>query len=132
MENTLYWLYNPTTKLTKIGITENLDQRLKQIENACGCEVKLVAYATFEHASITERFLLSLLSNCRTKGEWINCNKYPKSFQIIYDTFHIITLSKSNRDSFFDISFYFDIVDVIDIYGKNSNEVTYLMNHQFQ
>lgn len=66
----LYILCNETTKYTKIGITDNLERRISQLENANGCDLILIAHAEVDHAQIIESFLHSTFSKFRKRGEW--------------------------------------------------------------
>ena len=93
----LYLLYNPTTKYTKIGITENLEERIIKLENTCGCNLKLISYAEIDHAFETERFLHATFDNYRVKGEWFSFTDRAYEFlaHFWYEYFKI------NSDSIF-------------------------------
>jgi hypothetical protein len=75
----LYWVYNPATKLTKIGITENHKRRIEQIECACGCEVICIGLIESFFVNNIESLCLSVLSEYKTKGDWFSLNsKIPE------------------------------------------------------
>ena len=71
----LYIVYNRKTKLTKIGITENLERRISQIENGIGGGVEFIAWSKFKSAEKTEKFLHSIFQEKRKSGEWFNLDK---------------------------------------------------------
>jgi hypothetical protein len=77
----LYWLYNPTTKLTKIGITENFERRYSQIECACGCDIVIIGAILSEFADKMESLCLAVLSKYRTKGEWFLIDRKTPEIQ---------------------------------------------------
>ena len=66
----IYIVYNETSKLTKIGITEDIERRVAQIENGCGNKIHLVSYANVPHAPEIERFLHATFMCFRGSGEW--------------------------------------------------------------
>ena len=72
MRQFFYWIYNPTTKLTKVGITDNYDRRFSQIENGCGCGIIPVGILVSDYADKLESLTLSVLSKHKTKGEWFS------------------------------------------------------------
>ena len=83
---TVYLVYNPVTKLTKIGVSMNVDRRFQELENSNG--VKLILYFFIvleknvdENASYIERFLHDNFKEKRKLGEWFKLNK--KDFLII-------------------------------------------------
>jgi len=76
----LYIVYNKSTKLTKIGITDNFERRFEQLKNACGCDLSLVSWAEFDHAGITEKFLHATFKDQKVKGEWFNLNYFKMSW----------------------------------------------------
>jgi aminoglycoside N3'-acetyltransferase len=50
----VYLLYNPITRLTKIGVSDNIDVRKSALENACGCPLGLI-YKT-KHLLFGEKY----------------------------------------------------------------------------
>lgn len=71
----IYAVYNPMTKLTKIGITEDLDRRVRQIERGIGGTIKILTWADVEFAAEMEKFIHALLSEYRTIGEWFELDE---------------------------------------------------------
>jgi len=69
----IYVIYNPYTKLTKIGVSSNLEKRLQSLSNACGVKLycafksKAVENATHIESSLHNRF-----ANHRQMGEWFS------------------------------------------------------------
>jgi hypothetical protein len=69
----LYVIYNPVTKLTKVGMSENVEKRKKDLEGACGVPLELkyatghllcpAKYETDAHIKLHEHRML---------GEWFN------------------------------------------------------------
>lgn len=72
MKNFLYIVLNPETKLTKIGISEDVYRRVDQIERGCGQSVQIIAFAEVENFMEMERFLHSVFDHKRCKGEWFD------------------------------------------------------------
>lgn len=69
----LYVIYNPTTKLTKVGMSENVGKRKKDLEGACGVPLEL-KYAT-EHLLCPAKYETDAhikLHEHRMLGEWFN------------------------------------------------------------
>lgn len=64
----VYVAYCAGTKLTKIGVTENLDYRMRNLSNGCGLRVALKA-AT-KGGRFLERALLGSYPHARKLGEW--------------------------------------------------------------
>ena len=68
----IYVLFNKLTGLTKIGITDDIDRRVKQLENQTGCELNIIAWAILFCAPELEKLLHSMFRNKRAQGEWFN------------------------------------------------------------
>jgi hypothetical protein len=69
----VYVIFNPDFNITKIGISDNVDKRRKDLEGACGCEL-LLHYST-EHvfnAIKFEALAHEKLAHKRRIGEWFN------------------------------------------------------------
>lgn len=99
---TLYILYNPLTKLIKIGISSSFERRLKQIENACGCDLVMICKIKCEYTQKIESFLLTIFSNLKVKGEWFDFSKYIDAFEsLFYFLDSIFSCGKNNNKSWF-------------------------------
>jgi len=73
----VYVLFNCATKLYKIGITENIKAREKQISNQSGCYIDRVVYIRLhvdydESAKYLEGMLHNFFESKRKIGEWFN------------------------------------------------------------
>lgn len=71
----VYVIYNPATRLTKIGITGNLSERKRNIETACGSELEVLLWLLpepgyDESAHYIEATLHAILKEKRARGEW--------------------------------------------------------------
>ena len=116
-----YWLYNKKTKLTKFGITENLEQRVNQLENQSGCNLDIIAQYDCEHAQSIEIFIHSTYKAYRQRGEWFALSDKEVSmlFTLLdtyFDSFKELkgnTLNPTDKwifeySGFFDSSKYFE------------------------
>ena len=88
----LYIMYNENTEMIKIGITENLERRQRQIQKSTGCKIKLLGSYKSHYSFGAEQYLLSMYIRYKTEGEWI---KFEEKY--LYD--HL-------RDRFIDTSNY--------------------------
>jgi hypothetical protein len=75
----IYAISNPITKLTKIGITYNLEQRINALSSSSGCNLFFINYnirynEIDESAKYVESFLHEVFNEFRIKGEWFNLN----------------------------------------------------------
>lgn len=75
----VYAFYNPITNLTKIGITQDVAQRLNQLSTASGCELEVINSIEInaeidEPAKKVEEFLHSIFKEYRVRGEWFLLN----------------------------------------------------------
>ncbi len=73
----IYVIYNPISKLTKIGITTNLQQRLSSISTMNGIRIEIICTGTVfaeidQSAIYIERFLHYTFKEFRMIGEWFN------------------------------------------------------------
>jgi hypothetical protein len=69
----VYALFNPITKLTKIGVTDNIETRKNTLELACGCRLELIHIT--RHLLRGEKYEVDAhreLSQYRVMGEWFN------------------------------------------------------------
>ena len=78
--HTLYLLENPITKTYKIGITANLDRRIRDLSCAAGIDLLIMAYVVLEPgvdepAIQIEGYLHDYFKSKRTVGEWFNLTK---------------------------------------------------------
>jgi predicted DNA-binding protein YlxM (UPF0122 family) len=67
----IYVLFNSITNYTKIGVTDNIEFRIKTLENGCGCPLELI-YTT-RHLVCAEKYEIDIhaeLSVYRKLGEW--------------------------------------------------------------
>lgn len=76
--------------MIKIGITENIHKRKKQLENQSGCNLHIVGYTETHAAESCECFILSLYGYYRKNGEWLDVSEkkdrmeMERIFYIIY------------------------------------------------
>ena len=73
----IYLLFNKETGLTKIGITTNIKERKRSLQNSCGTKLELLACALMEPdyspmAAEIEKYLHECFSEKRKVGEWFN------------------------------------------------------------
>jgi hypothetical protein len=106
----LYIIYNKKTKLTKIGITENLEKRITRLEHQCGCSLDCIAWVDIKHARETEIFLHATFNCYRQHGEWFELDEDSVEF---LDSFWYEYFNK-NRDSKI-----FDMHHRVEVYGKD-------------
>lgn len=63
--------------LYKIGVTSNVNRRLKQLQTGNGFKITEVAsYEFFSMAHCIERDLHSKFKECNTLGEWFNLSEF--------------------------------------------------------
>lgn len=75
----VYVLYNPITKLFKIGVSTNMKQRISNIQTSSGCNVYTVMVLELdpyydENVYTVESLLHKFFNKKRIKGEWFNLN----------------------------------------------------------
>lgn len=73
----IYLLFNKETGLTKIGITTNMKERKRSLQNSCGTKLELLACALMEpdyspKAAEIEKYLHECFSEKRKVGEWFS------------------------------------------------------------
>jgi hypothetical protein len=69
----VYVIHNPEINITKIGISDNAERRMRDLQNACGCE--LILFYNTEHLYDAQRYETSAheaLAEKRRVGEWFN------------------------------------------------------------
>lgn len=68
----LYVILSEQTQLRKIGITDNLERRLKQLQDCSAYPLSIeVSYRCVKGTEVIfERFIHSLFAHKRTHGEW--------------------------------------------------------------
>lgn len=72
--NNVYVIRAKNSKLFKVGISHNVDMRLKQIK--CQCPFELFIYCVIKDVGKqAETIIHNLLSDYRQRGEWFN-SKY--------------------------------------------------------
>jgi len=75
--NSVYIFFNPITKLSKIGISDNPDRRKRGVETTSGMEVELLLlidleFGYDENRIIVEKLLHRFFAQKRNIGEWFN------------------------------------------------------------
>lgn len=90
----IYMFYNPITNLTKIGITQDIAQRLNQLSTASGCDLECLNYSEIcaeidDSAKQIEEFLHNKFKTWRIRGEWFLLNTNQKN--TIYKFIDLIT-----------------------------------------
>jgi hypothetical protein len=83
----VYALYNPLTKLTKIGKTYNIHDRFRQLITQSGCPLQCVAVGFNEveldmKVGMIESYLHEKFKDYRVVGEWFNL-RYTQRFALI-------------------------------------------------
>jgi hypothetical protein len=73
----VYALYNPLTKLTKIGMTYNVHNRFRQLVTQSGCSLNCIAVGFNEieldmKIGAIESYLHDKFKSYRVVGEWFN------------------------------------------------------------
>lgn len=82
----VYALYNPLTKLTKIGKTYNVYSRFRQLVTQSGCALECVAVGFNEveldmNVGMIESYLHEKFKDYRVVGEWFNL-RYTQRFAL--------------------------------------------------
>ena len=77
--NLCYVVYNNITKLTKVGITKNLKERLRALECQSGCSITTLIVLELEpecdeSALFIEQYVHYYFRDKRTIGEWFYLN----------------------------------------------------------
>lgn len=71
MIKSIYIIYNPYLKITKIGISKNPKNRLMNLIGSCGCKLILFYYSKkVDNAIDYESKLHLMFDKYRTYGEW--------------------------------------------------------------
>ena len=70
----VYVVYNPKTKLTKIGKSINPKSRIKSLALGAGCDLKELAIVRVENCSQVENMLHKKFNHARRVGEWFKLN----------------------------------------------------------
>ena len=71
----VYVVYNPKTKLTKIGRSTNPKSRIKSLAFGAGCDLKELAIVRVEDCSQVENMLHKKFNHARKMGEWFKLNE---------------------------------------------------------
>jgi len=88
----IYVLYNPTSKLTKIGVSDNVKARKSAIEQACGCPLDLMYFS--KHLLCAEKYETEVhvkFKNYRKLGEWFDILDHISVIEEIADTIKTAT-----------------------------------------
>lgn len=67
---TVYFVENPHANAVKIGVAENVKQRLRTLQAASPTQLTLLA--AIPGSLFDEQALLFALRRCRIRGEWID------------------------------------------------------------
>ncbi len=75
----VYLIYNPSSKLYKVGKTTNIEERLRQLKCQSGCFLELLGYIELEEdcdesSEYLERYIHKLFKSKRVLGEWFSLN----------------------------------------------------------
>jgi hypothetical protein len=100
----LYVVLNPKTKLVKIGVTENLDRRLGQLENSTGVDITILAWAQCKQAKELESLLHKTFTDFRKKGEWFELFQSEMSFLSSFWKIYFSNYSESGFTSWDEIN----------------------------
>ncbi|MDC7231870.1 MAG: GIY-YIG nuclease family protein [Spirochaetales bacterium] len=68
----LYWLYNPLTKLHKIGSSDDVEFRVSKLEPANGTDLFLICTLESKCSYQLEKLIHKALENVRERGEWFS------------------------------------------------------------
>ena len=71
----VYLIYSSSSKLYKIGISQNVELRFKSLQNASGNKLELITYKVSHEASRIESDLHQRFSQKRKHGEWFKLDK---------------------------------------------------------
>lgn len=71
----VYCLQRGSQDVFKIGMTTNIEKRIKRLQTGCAEELKIIKCVETKDAKEIEQSLLKSLSKYRKKGEWLECNK---------------------------------------------------------
>lgn len=80
----VYLMFNPLTKLTKIGVSDNVEARKTSLEMASGCRLEII-YTT-KHLLCGEKYEADAhkaLSQYRVLGEWFNLPSHKDAIATI-------------------------------------------------
>lgn len=90
----VYLLQQDDTNLFKVGITTNVQQRLKTIQQNNPNKLNLVTYSKNKNAEIIEQQILQQLAQFSVRGEWVECSK-----SIVLKTFNSTVKRYQESDS---------------------------------
>ena len=81
----LYIIHNPTLQLTKIGITNNIKRRKRQLECASGTKLELYYYTDYYHrAKLIEQSLHQYFHTNRKEGEFFSIEPEVIKDKLLY------------------------------------------------
>ncbi len=72
--NILYLIQNINNGIIKIGVTNNIEKRIKLFQNICGMKLKLLKTYIIQNSFRVEKILHFKYKNKRTYGEWFKLN----------------------------------------------------------
>jgi predicted GIY-YIG superfamily endonuclease len=93
----LYIIENERLQLTKIGITDNLNRRLRQLECASGCKLNIY-YNTelINHAKLIEKSLHEYFKIHRKEGEYFMLNPEIIKEKLLFVLNNLTKIYKDN------------------------------------
>ena len=75
MPGYVYGVYNPFSKLIKVGLTTFPKNRIRNIEVSGGVNVEIVAVIRVANPRTVEAEIHAELMKCRKLGEWFDCDR---------------------------------------------------------
>jgi hypothetical protein len=72
----VYFVYEPLSKLVKIGRSKNVYKRLLSLSTSSPYDLTLINYGYFKDADKAEKSIHKQLAKYRVKGEWFNYLQY--------------------------------------------------------
>ena len=139
----VYFFYNPTTELFKIGITNDFWRRHKDIQNNCGVFILPLVGALMgdlydESAEIVEKYLHEYYKHKRKAGEWFKLS-LREAFEVYWflfdfgiDGIHPLEIGENFKDDFrYDIKPPYKYGGPVDYRYKNAKNAVYQIYWQF-
>lgn len=72
----VYLICNPATGQYKIGVSKDVQKRLKQLQTGNGCELHIVASFESSYPYYVEKMLHRHFQKDRTEGEWFYLDEH--------------------------------------------------------
>lgn len=68
----LYVFENDRANLLKVGISKNVERRVREVQDSCGCALKTIFAIEHSKAETLEKIIHEEISSFKTYGEWFD------------------------------------------------------------